>query len=671
MVSLIALFYETANCVKSTHRHFDLARFGKVASPARRNCRSSLATFISLNQIHAPAPSPGSNNASSPMSLLAPVTTTMSKQPQCPKRRPGRPPTYIFNKPDAELSENERRLKGSVIKRRLRQNRSYHKKKRLRQIAAQSQPQLPYLSHTPILPASSPQPLHLPLSLPPHQTHSAPLHSPLPPFPISPLPSNHNTRISSDQDRDEQTLLEHILGVSTPTLPQSSAIIPHPSTPSFLASDLLSRLSTLPTQITHALKHLLLFPASFTAEAARHISAVPDHSPLTFPTQVLQPLIDANLIRPLPSGRYELNELSKSVLTPQSYAAARDARNRFVQYFSNTLRNLDPHSLSLDGDERLKAMKVYDAERINVTAALHMCRDIGGKNLVMQFLTNAATVMRYSTSAHERTEIFETVLHEAQISPPSSSSNPAEEARITLALGEAYFDLLSFEKAKSFLQRAIGMMAGSTDHSFASISTSVLALLLFAELQISEREFEEARKLLIQALRTLREAGMQKSTFAVCCLLSLASVYSSLGQSGQAMATVQTSLEILVQLGFKTMPIYADALRTLGGVHLDAGDSRKAQDTFFSALTIIQKWISRADWEKAPFQHCTHLDIFLVEAIAKTYSFQHRHDEAQRLCARAGLKRIERRLDSGSAAASNAGGFPSSPKSRMYTRHLY
>lgn len=47
-------------------------------------------------------------------------------------RRPGRPATYVFNKPDSELSEAERKLKSSIEKRRLRQNRSYHRRKALR-----------------------------------------------------------------------------------------------------------------------------------------------------------------------------------------------------------------------------------------------------------------------------------------------------------------------------------------------------------------------------------------------------------------------------------------------------------------------------------------------------------------------------------------------------------
>mmetsp|Transcript_5013 Transcript_5013/g.8719 ORF Transcript_5013/g.8719 Transcript_5013/m.8719 type:complete len:933 (-) Transcript_5013:553-3351(-) len=45
------------------------------------------------------------------------------------KRRPGRPALYVFDRPEAELSENELRLKLSIEKRRMRQN-AYHQRKR-------------------------------------------------------------------------------------------------------------------------------------------------------------------------------------------------------------------------------------------------------------------------------------------------------------------------------------------------------------------------------------------------------------------------------------------------------------------------------------------------------------------------------------------------------------
>lgn len=455
------------------------------------------------------------------------------------------------------------------------------------------------------------------------------------------------------------------------SLSASGKMVQRAASPAFLGTDIIGRMNSLPKHISDGVKHILLFPNSFSPQSARHVMHLTDVPLLTFPAQVLQPLVDANLVRPLPNGRYELSEITKSVLTPDSFSAANQARHRFIDYFSSALHSLDPQTLSLNGEHRLKAMKVYDSERVNMLAALQMCRDLGNNNLTMAFLTNGATVMRYSTSAHDRTLIFGRMLHEIEMNTTTSTNqlDSVFEARIRLALGEAYFDLLSFDKAKEHLKMAIAMMTGATADSTLTVSTSVLALVLMAELRISDRDFEEARKLLVQALRTLKNADMQKSTFAVCCLLSLASVYSSLGQSDKALRTVTTALEVLVDLGFSDMPIHADALRTLGTVHFRAGDAKEAQGIFMSALSIIQKWMSRADWESAPFQHCTHLDIFLVESVAKTHLAQARIDEARRLFAIARQQRLDRRLDTNSADVTEY--IQIDNKDRMYTRHLY
>lgn len=69
-------------------------------------------------------------------------------------RKPGRPATYTFDKPDSELSEKERKQKIAIEKRRLRQNRSYHRRKRNRK-AATSTPAVADLPSSSTQPASS------------------------------------------------------------------------------------------------------------------------------------------------------------------------------------------------------------------------------------------------------------------------------------------------------------------------------------------------------------------------------------------------------------------------------------------------------------------------------------------------------------------------------------
>ena len=457
------------------------------------------------------------------------------------------------------------------------------------------------------------------------------------------------------------------------SLATSAKMVQRAASPSFLGTDIIARTNNLPKHIADGLKHLLLFPRSFSSSSARHVMNLTNVPIITFPAQILQPLVDANLIRPTTNGRFELSEITKSVLNLDSYASANEARVRFIEHFTAALRGLDPQSLSINGEHRLKAMKLYDSERVNMTAALRMCRDMGNTSTTMAFLTNGATVMRYSTAPHERVLMFTHILQEIEMNDSSTAAisemHSVFEARIRLALGEAYFDMLDFDNAKEHLKNAFGAMAGSSARNSITVSTSVLALVLFAELRISDREFEEARTLILKALRTLKENNMQRSTFAVCCLLSLASVFSSIGRSDKAMKTVNFALDILGDLGFTDMPIHADALRTLGTVHFRAGALEEAQTIFLSALNIIQKWMSRTDWESAPFQHCTHLDIFLMENVGKTHMAMGRVDEGRRLINVAKQERQGRKLESKDTEPSD--NMQIDNRDRMYTRHLY
>lgn len=96
---------------RTTHfRPFDLERLSPVVLADPLASLASASTSAAAMQPNAPA-------------SRAPRSTP------APKRRPGRPPTYVFDRPDSELTENERRLRSAVLKRRQRQNRSYRRRK--------------------------------------------------------------------------------------------------------------------------------------------------------------------------------------------------------------------------------------------------------------------------------------------------------------------------------------------------------------------------------------------------------------------------------------------------------------------------------------------------------------------------------------------------------------
>ncbi|KAI0561773.1 Tetratricopeptide repeat containing protein [Gracilaria domingensis] len=627
--------------------------------------------------------------------------------PQPRKRKPGRPPTYVFSKPDHELSENERRLKGSVIKRRIRQNRSYHRKKRLRQLAASSgdsNSQSPAVSTTDhstnvfvSVAAPVPPPLQLP-TLPSDPCHSARLPSPAPPVPsLSPLPSIlplNQTPFPSSAPFDvstastEQSTPRHasqlyisptnqhhssetVLDISSRhALSDSNRMVRGAASRPLLAAQLATRVDALPIDQT-CLSKLLIFPSTFDAPSALAILNVPFDNAHS----LIRSLVDTNLLSIDNSGRYSISPIAKELLSEHRGSHMPEVQRGFVVNYIQKLLSFGPERLHCDGAQRQLAMKLYDNERANMETALRLSQSLhtSAEPIFHRFLSVAATVMRYSVSASTRLKVFRDALE-----LPCLNEERRIHARIRLALGEAYLDLLSFTPAKEHLEAAIADLAMYSDSDDSDLS-SMLSLLLLAELRASEREFQHAKSLLSQALQSMRNRSMQRSSYAACCLLTLASVYSAMHEESKALVAVTKAIDVLVTVKFEYMPIYADALRALGCVHFRMGDVDKAQKVFLQGLQIVQDWMARPDWNLAPFQHCAHLDVFLVESVAWTFVKQDRMDDAKALFEQAKTQRRMRHLDDtrcvdpfeDAAHPSCSSERDGTRVSWLYTRHLY
>lgn len=689
------------------------------------------------------------------------------------KLKPGRPPLYVFDKPDEQLSKNERRLKHAVMKRRLRQNRSYHRKKHLRQALSfiqQAGPRAPSKASDEVsvsqpLPVASinsgqasthaPQEL-LSMSLPvpaseatyapssilhdlssfanrPNESQDATNNfqvsvtvssAPALVFPSTPSTSSRNalspfasvhtdladplsprsspaigTHESASQDcnslmpphflSDEDRLVHDILDLTvsptsatTPVSNSDCATSPISAVPlaPALQADFATRVSSLSSPSTDAMSRLALFPTTFSASSAvAVVNGLPqaEHSVDTvgvFVSDVLMPLVKAGLLNQNGQGRYAVSAVAKRLLpSPESSSSATVAMKNFVNHFRARLQALDPGTLSTGGGARLAAMLFYAEESQNVVAAIRFASQVSGPSGAFDVLCHAATVMRYCTAAEERVSVCSQALESIEggrtHSTNSNSINGRDvdrvesEARVRLALGEAYLDMLVLDVASEHVVRAVSMLAESSLPADVCVS-SVLALVLMAELRISQRAFAEGSRLLAEALNALSSAGLQRSTFAVCCLLSLGTVFTSMGQTEKALQSVVTALDVLSGLGYEHMPIYADGLRTLGSVHLAAGDADRAQKLFISALELIEKWVEL----NAPMQHCMHLDVFLMELLSETYEAQGRQEASRVMIHKAKQRRRERRLEDNDAT--NAA--ESSKRSRwILTRHLY
>jgi tetratricopeptide (TPR) repeat protein len=220
-------------------------------------------------------------------------------------------------------------------------------------------------------------------------------------------------------------------------------------------------------------------------------------------------------------------------------------------------------------------------------------------------------------------------------------------ARIYLALGEAYFDMLRIDKAEKPLEKALDILDLRNRRPECPLKTAsvVLANLLLAEIRALRGDTETAKRKLYYALSLLSGAGMTESTYTVNAMNTLVNVQMSSGSYEDALRTSSKMLDILVSLGYDEMPIYADALGTTGVVYLNMKHLDDAERLFCKALEVINTWFAKAAWKKlVPYEHCQDLDIWLLEGLAKVNDAQGNIVQADSLRENALRKRAQRGL---------------------------
>jgi tetratricopeptide (TPR) repeat protein len=229
-------------------------------------------------------------------------------------------------------------------------------------------------------------------------------------------------------------------------------------------------------------------------------------------------------------------------------------------------------------------------------------------------------------------------------------------ARVQLALGEAYFDMLQIDEAEEPLRRARALLDARSRRTDCHVEAVTLALpnLLLAEIQAGKGDVDEAKRLLYYALSVLSQAGLSESTLTVNAMNTLVGVHLSTHSHEEAMWTCTRMVDVLAGMGggsYRGMPIYADALGTLGTVHLNLQQPAEAERLFCEALEVAHRWLARTDWlEDAPFEHCQDLDIWLMEGLARACRDLGKVAQAEDHLAEAAAKRRDRGLAPARAA---------------------
>ena len=380
-----------------------------------------------------------------------------------------------------------------------------------------------------------------------------------------------------------------------------------------------------------------------------------------------------NLAKRLSSNRLQLTDIGRSLISSNAVVDTEIAKKRFVTYYSSRLREFHPNNLNTNGSERFRAIEYCDDENGNIKAAFEFSINWEDSTHLINFLYNGAAVLRYSISGHDRIKWFNYGMQKLNQASQSNEPRRMMKTRFHVALAEAYMDILAYQDAQTHLDESIRRMNDDKQNGTVCSMCSVISPLLLAQLHTRSQSYEIAQQLLEQVLRHLQNTGMQYTTFAISCLLNLATVYTATHLFKKALHMMHAAMDVLNRLGFGRLPIYADALQTLGTFHMEQDNTQEAQRLFSAAFDVIEKWKSSRTWKNAPIEHCMHLDIFLIECIAKTMFIQNRRDEGRELLSNARQRIMSRDLKeiSPNIEENSLIGSPDQSLISVLTRHLY
>lgn len=527
---------------------------------------------------------------------------------------------YVFDKPDHLLTEEERRKKNAVLKRRARQNRSYYRRKLNKKEKVTGSEAGERLND--IVPGDL-----------------------------------HFDEDGAKNDELHLVVKENVF--------EDERIVRSAGLKNIVMDNVRERFSRLPLAAQEAMQNLAVFPQDFDLAAGVSVmSCFNEQTPQGL--DMLQTLARHQLICVM-GDRFELNNIAKIFLQEDNMRetmgqAMERSTQRYVMHYKNVMEELNTADINRFGVKREELILSFDKERTNIECSINLCRKLGS-DVLRDFLSTAATPMRFCVDAVTRVRHFLDALEDAPKTAELRSENDRRNiARLQVAVAEAKCDMLVLEEAESPLRTALTSMEWCRSESPAAILDTVLVLLLTAAVRINSNQSEDGHAILIRVLRILRKTGQRKTTHAINALTNLVTIYVQKGELEKANIVAKDLLDTLHAMNYDDMPIYADALGVYAMVNLNLGHYSEAVKQFGSALEVraffhplcainqnfasfplrfhsslyslhqpvlpldttlqvVANWGSRT-WRLVPMEHCLDLDIWLMQGLAIAFHKQ-------------------------------------------------
>ncbi|KAA8497173.1 hypothetical protein FVE85_0902 [Porphyridium purpureum] len=549
----------------------------------------------------------------------------LSAENETAKRR-GRPAKYVFSKPDAELTENEKMLKAQVEKRRKRQNDKYKTRVRCRS-EGETDPSV-----------------HRPLN----------------------SQVNRNSALAdmqlavSAKSRDLQQTLKIAM---YPNYHDTTRYLPLKA---LIYDDIERRFRALRPEIQFAAISFSVFPASFDHRAALFLASrgenfcVGDKEAEAFGalgfSAKYRVLMDEHIILQSRSQTlpFKLHAVVQGFLREcaDDQGLTLTLSNLYVKYYTCLLRSIDERSIHSDAGKRTAAMRLYDTEQENMTHSFELAWKDLDPGTAREFLVAALPCMRFCVEAPRRAHCILTALQ----LPFSEQQHDLDNiVLLEISLAEAMETQLydigtdassadTLEPVRQLLQHVSDQLQNrasslSYDDSLIIVKRDLLEIAL----DLRQRRLSQAHVLVHKVLDMLEVKGLKFTTFRVNALSNLVSLHllkddyiSAQIDADEIMLTLNGMMDNgetdpnTVSLGVQHTPMFVDVLGLMGTLNLKLGNIEKAGEEFTEALRILSKFENDA-WKTAPLYHASDLDMWLLRGQAQVQqSLMRRYQEKEK-----------------------------------------
>lgn len=558
----------------------------------------------------------------------------------CQRRRPGRPPVYVISETGEELkNEQERKFMEKILKRRIRQNRAYRRRKERNSIKKKA------MGETTLEEESFPVKKTLSKSsevstfqfgeefLKQPNVHSSVSdkseYSDNGERQVAPVTEsfesqeeNQSTVVSLEEDGCRQ--LKYLW--ETQEQWEGIASLGRSVTAIRLIFERVKKTYLELTMfLRDAYKSLSIIPGPFDWRTACYVIGISSASEQPGYC-ILDSLINQEIIL-IDNGNFHMGPLEKSfalnssVVTnePQYQTVMKKAKGRFVEYFLSMYFHISDHVFLQRATAKDIILSIYTSEKVNMDHCLRLLQgnDVA-EVLKVDLLNRCVHFFRYCATSETLIAIFKKALNQnasfrsfcfhrnhvtdnsvfktsCECAEMADSEEIEAIARLKAAIGEAYCNLGDMNTGECLLRQTLELCEF---HNIYDSPVLVLPLLYLANLEKKRTFYSTAVEKLNTAVNVLYRLGLRSSPFVTVAFVSGVLLDLQLRNITYMKDSI-TVMENLPMAG--EIP---EVSAVLGYLHRWQGNEDVAQRYFQSALKVIQEEAPSTNVSELYIKHC-------------------------------------------------------------------